>query len=175
MVAVRLGFRRGASWVALASIITLGGAGWAEEVARVVATPAAPAPGVDAAKADLDRLQGSWACTHIEIGEKLVPPEGYASSKDGLAAPIIRGDAWMEAKGRGDLKTFYTIKLKPSADPKQVELVHADGEVLDGIYKVEGDTLTFCLVVAENVPIRPTRFATKKGLPLMLISYKRKK
>lgn len=172
MIVVNLASRSGTLWAAVAAIVTLAGAGWAEEVARVVATPAAPAPGDDAAKADLDRLQGSWSCTHIEIGGKLVPPETYASNKNGLAAPIIRGDAWMEARREDDLKPYYTIKLNSSADPKQVELVHADGEVLDGIYKVEGDTLTFCFVVADDVPIR---FATKKGLPLMLVSYKRKK
>ena len=138
-------------------------------------TSAAPIPVVDAADGDLDRLQGAWSCTSIEIGGQVVPPKTFASNKNGLAAPIIRGDVWMEARREDDLKPFYTIKLNPSADPKQVDLVHADGEVLAGLYKLEGDTLTFCLTVDKDTPMRPTRFVTKEGLPLMLISYKRKK
>ncbi len=90
---------------------------------------------------------------------------------------IVRGDSWMESRGVGkEPERFLRIKLDSSTDPKQMDLMSdTPKQEFAGIYKLEGDTFTLCLTIDPDSPVRPTRFVTKKGLPVVLFKFKKLK
>jgi len=166
--------------VAVLSLIVLTSAAASTGEAQVGDPPqpaSSTAPRDEAVRAELARLQGTWTLTYMEIGGEEIPRKPDASGQAALETPIIQGDSWMEEGPSGKKpELFMNIKLLPSAEPKQIDLVRADlGNCLAGIYKIEGDILTLCVTIADDAPIRPTRFVSRKALPLMLCIYKKRK
>lgn len=162
----------GLAWaIVFASALTFSGQGRADDAASSSADRAA--------KADLERLQGAWVCTEMAFNGKDLPVKELKKSalpNDFLCSPIIRGNYWMGTGSDGkSLKRFLSIKLVPGGEPRQIDLIRLDREeVLAGIYKLDGDILTLCVTVDRDTPMRPTRFVTKKDLPMMLFVYERK-
>ncbi|OWK45475.1 hypothetical protein FRUB_01806 [Fimbriiglobus ruber] len=81
-----------------------------------------------------------------------------------------------------DGKEIYatvTFKVDPSREPKWINLTItiADsdfkGKTQPGIYKIDGETLTFC--VADIGAERPTEFTAKAGSGRILTTYNRQK
>ena len=117
-------------------------------------------------------LQGSWTATKAE--------------RDGKAANDVVGHRLSFAGDRfqiqsKDDKPLYagSVSVDPNAKPATIDLEHTEGvlkgKVWQGIYALDGDTLTIC----DNAPNldngRPAAFEAKSGSGYVLITFKRAK
>ena len=112
----------------------------------------------DEKKTDKDRLQGEWTLVSIELGGKEVDGKGQKL--------VVQGDEWTAPSG-GKFK----IKIDATKSPKQLDLVREQGgkeSTWAGIYKIEGDTLTFCRS-AGPAGERPTEFKGGRGVALLVL------
>jgi uncharacterized protein (TIGR03067 family) len=104
---------------------------------------------------DLDRLQGNWNITSLEIEGQPMPSTG--------SRIIIAGDRFttiaMGAEYAG------TIEIDPAKKPKRFDLAFTEGPEKGsrslGIYELEGDTWRICLGLTGKT--RPRKFATAPG------------
>lgn len=76
-----------------------------------------------------------------------------------------------------DIFVKATFKIDPSKDPKWFDLTIIDDDGSKGIsqlgiYKIEDDTVTFCIGGSDN---RPADFTSKKNSGRVLTTYKRVK
>jgi RNA polymerase sigma factor (sigma-70 family) len=120
-----------------------------------------------AAKPDKELILGMW--------------EGIGAEKDGekdqvrnwiITADKIYQFFGEERKGEAD------FKLEPTKTPKAMDLTWTEGsdkgQTVPGIYTMDGDTLTICLVAQDSKSKeRPTGFATKPKSGLVLLTFKR--
>jgi uncharacterized protein (TIGR03067 family) len=109
-------------------------------------------------KNDKDQLQGEWVVVSIENSGKKV------DSKDRKL--VVKQDEWT-APGGGKFK----FKIDATKDPKQLDLTREiDGKdsTWVGIYKIEGDTVTFCRSTSPRGDRRPTEFKAGQGVFLMV-------
>lgn len=106
-------------------------------------------------KDDKDLLQGEWK------GEK-------------GGTLVVKGDEWTQ---RG-LPKGFKFKIDATKDPKQIDLtgnvVVGRESTLAGIYKIEGDTLTFCRATRAGAE-RPTEFKDGAGVVLQVFKRAEKK
>jgi uncharacterized protein (TIGR03067 family) len=135
----------------------------------VVLLMAADDPAKDAKK-EKDRLQGEWTMVSMET-------RGAKHSKDDVKKYklTIKGDKWtvMNGLSTGPGRTF---KIDPSKDPKTLDLTIKVGDkekVSQGIYKLEGDTLTVCR--PEDNGERPKEFKTTVEAGILVVWKRAKK
>jgi len=135
-------------------------------VLALAVTLAAPAKD---GKKDAPSLVGEWAAETATIGGKPEnPPPGttWAFTADGKSVLQV-GD-----KAVGGMDAKYTTDAK--MDPAQVDIAEGPkGKPMKGIYKVDGDTLTLCLV--QDGQERPTAFESPAGSMAIVITLKRVK
>jgi uncharacterized protein (TIGR03067 family) len=127
--------------------------------------------GDEAAKKDLQMLQGDWVM--------------QSSERDGMKAPaeLVRTFArtvknksytvnWEDEAGAHSSSGVLT--LDPMRSPKHLDALLSDGpskgKTMLGIYKLEGDAQTLCAAFPGKA--RPTAFDSKQGT---LIVWKRAK
>ena len=119
----------------------------------------------DAAKKDLDRFQGEWKVEKAQRGGEAAPPEKMRVTVSGDSLSI-------DAGGARDEKA--TITLDPAKTPATIDmkLLRGNKDVVPGIYKLDGDTLTVCWAKEGG---RPAEFASKEGTEQVLLVLKRVK
>jgi uncharacterized protein (TIGR03067 family) len=125
-------------------------------------------PAEDAQK----QLQGTWTATQAE--------------RDGKAADDVVGHRLSLTGNRfqiqsEDGKPLYagTVRVDPSARPAAIDFEHTEGtlkgQVWQGIYALDGDTLRVC----DNAPNldkgRPAAFEATRGSGYVLIRFTRAK
>lgn len=136
----------------------------------LLATLALPGGREEAAKKDLERLQGTYTIAAMEVDGKLVSEERLKGT-----TLTIKGDRYiLKVKEQ----TFETVlRLNPTKDPKEVDMVFVDGANKDkvgkGIYKIEGDTFKLCRALQPERD-RPAEFATWPDSGIFLVTWKRK-
>ena len=118
------------------------------------------------AKKDPPSIVGEWlAESAVEGGKPDNPPPGttWTFTADGKSILTVGG-----MKDR-DESTYTT---DPKKDPAWIDIMAArDRAAMRGIYKVEGDTLTLC--VLDGPGDRPTKFEAAAGSKFVLITLKR--
>jgi uncharacterized protein (TIGR03067 family) len=122
----------------------------------------------DAAKDDLKKMQGEWAAEKAQRGGTDAPADVLGKLRvkiDGDRISIDEGEA-REEKAQ--------IALDPAQKPAamDIKLLRQGGEMVKGIYKIDGDTLTICWAKDGD---RPTEFASKAGTSHVLFVLKRRK
>jgi uncharacterized protein (TIGR03067 family) len=133
--------------------------------------PDPPSPRDQAAFEELARLQGSWQYESLEEnGEKKAAADLKGRSiLIGADAFLIRRDNKLLQLGQ--------LKLDPTRMPKTVNAIvkqgENKGEIMLGIYELDGDTLKMCFDVQGQE--RPKEFKTKPDSNLMLAVCKRVK
>lgn len=122
-------------------------------------TVAAEAQKGDDVKAEMKRLQGVWQVTKwTETDGTLVPPDEI----NGMSFEF-KDDRMIQRKG-GRAREPLKFTLNLTKKPKWIDL-HSI-EVIQGIYKLEADELTLCLISGSNsdqAPERPTEFMANKN------------
>jgi len=135
----------------------------------VAVTLAAPGGKDKETKKDPASLLGEWAAeSAVEKGRPITLPPGtaWAFTADGKSVLTLGSGGPPPAEGTYKADTTKaTAELDVSAGPK--------GKPLRGIYKVEGDTLTVCVV--EGDADRPTAFESPAGSKVILLTLKRAK
>ncbi len=120
------------------------------------------ARGADDAKA----LQGTWTAVKTELAGEVM---------NWTVTLTIEGDKYtVVANGKPDQGT---CKIDASAKPGKMTITGGEGGPNAGktflaIYELEGDTLQICYDLSGKK--HPESFATQKGTPLYLVTYKRK-
>jgi uncharacterized protein (TIGR03067 family) len=122
--------------------------------AAASAQPPEPKAKVDPKqKPDLELIQGTWLIVGLETGGKAESDKNYW------------GNTFTFTRDKATLRegTFpaidFALTLDSGRTPKAIDLT-AKGNVLKGIYKLNGDELTLCIGIGG---LRPTEFATKGG------------
>jgi uncharacterized protein (TIGR03067 family) len=130
----------------------------------------APDTAVDEAKKELERIQGTWVATRIEINGR---PTNLGGSK-----LICTGDQYVQMAGDQEVVERGTHKLDPTKKPKHMDITITGGEQKGltqlGIYELEGDTLKMCVSEAGSKE-RPKDFSTKPGTGQIFVTFKREK
>ena len=134
--------------------------------------PAEPKPAPEAvdARADLDKLRGSWQCVlWVFDGQRRVESEqGFESSYDGNRLTLTN---------EGHEYRHALVTLDPARTPKAMNTWDQDGPFADrtnrGIYRIEGNTLTICVALDPEAG-RPTEFTSEAGSRRLLVIYRRR-
>jgi uncharacterized protein (TIGR03067 family) len=105
---------------------------------------------------DLAAFQGEWRVEWVERdGEKI--------ELDADAVYTIKGNKWLSGK-----REISSIEIEPGCTPKLIDLTRlvADakkGLKMEGIYKIDGDTMVWCCYTGEGTKQRPTEFRARRG------------
>jgi RNA polymerase sigma factor (sigma-70 family) len=122
------------------------------------------------AKADKEKLQGSWEFVSGQMGGKDV--DGDEAEQMKKQKFVFKGD-----KLTAKVECTYTIdsSKKPKEFDLKVEDVPEGPErgTWKGIYELKGDELTLCMALPNQD--RPTEFVTNEGERTMLLKLKRSK
>jgi len=147
----------------------------------VLAGAAADGPEKQAAVArELKLLEGTWKVVSIVQGGKEQPEDTLGETLSFRGGKLTeRGN---QGEDEGEPRQF---RLDPTCDPKVIDFDEANkdfrdaDEVVEGVYRLDGDTLTICVnwesgrgAVKGN---RPTALESKEGSPARLITLKRRK
>lgn len=118
-------------------------------------------PQEDRAKIDKERLQGVWKVVSMESGAK--------PSKSETALFMVDGKRACWQTSTGDIEGG--LYVNPSTQPKTYDFV-TSARTLEGIYSLEGDTLTLCYDYTYECE-RPCEFSTKNHNQRFLVVLKR--
>jgi uncharacterized protein (TIGR03067 family) len=141
-------------------------------VATLSAPVAADPPTGADTKAELAKLQGIWKVAGLtdEMGPAPVKElEQWTFAFHGDQVTI------RQTKDAGGHKATFT--LDPSKTPKEINLNEV-GLVTEGIYKLDGDNLTLCVVTGsrnEKTAARPKEFTADKAHKYSVFVLKRVK
>src|SRR4051812_37925388 len=123
-------------------------------------------------KDDVKKMEGEWQVTAWEQGGNALPAEALEGSRW-----TVKGDKYTFVMGANTEEG--TFKLDPAKKPPAIDLDitsgNCKGNAQVGIYKVEGDTITFCFN-RPGATGRPTEFkSTEDGDTFIVATLKRKK
>ncbi len=135
---------------------------------------AATAQQKDSVKKELARLEGTWKYVKVEAPDKIAETIGKASVVE------FRGNKTIHtitlSTGKKEV-TRATITIDPEKKPKTIDVTPLDGpqkgKTFQGIYKLDGDTLT--IHAGDQPGDRPTNFKYKAGKAQTLSTLKRVK
>jgi uncharacterized protein (TIGR03067 family) len=117
------------------------------------------------AKKDLDAHQGQWKVVWVERN-------GVKTQVEATVVHTIRGNKWFI----GELECCV-IELDPTCDPKVIDYVNllpeGKGVRVEGIYRIDGDSLVWCWEGTDGVPSRPVEFRTERGTSRMMYGFVR--
>ena len=126
-------------------------------------TPAGEKKAEDPAAKELKAMEGDWKVVGLEEGGRKATADDVKGMKwTFTGAEVVPDNPGVESTDR------YKVKLDPSEDPKQIDLLvlegQAKGKTIEGIYKLKEGRLTICLR-DEKVPEkgRPKEFTAEKG------------
>jgi len=114
---------------------------------------------------ELQKLRGVWIPVSYEVDGKRETPA--------VSTLIIRDDSWIERRPSGD--SALMIKVDPDRNPKQIDQIFGPA-ALQGIYKLDDDTLTMTIAIPIHGKLstrRPASFGTKAGDPFATFVYRR--
>jgi uncharacterized protein (TIGR03067 family) len=131
--------------------------------------PSAGRAGGEAGRADLEKLQGTWTFEAYEEGAKKTPAAELKGKRIFFGA-----NQFIISKGE-ELLQVGTIKLDPTDGHRDVDAAILagphKGNTMLGIYRINGDKLTFCVDPEGND--RPSSFKTRKNTNVFLAVYQR--
>src|SRR5579872_5533506 len=107
---------------------------------------------------DLERLQGAWSISELEVDGQSTPPEMW-----GEARITIKGNRFTSSGMGADYEG--TMELDPSARPPRLDMKFdagpEKGNTNFGIYQLDADSWKLCLATRGDT--RPKEFASTPG------------
>ena len=108
--------------------------------------------------------------------------DGKAVSADEVKAvklTFAEADRMIFIATKNTGKHEYSVKLGASKKPKTIDMKALDGrskgDVLLGIYQLDGDALKLCVASDPKINDRPSRFTSEVGSKNFLYTFKRAK
>jgi len=125
----------------------------------------------DKADAEAKKLEGEWDVKAIEVkGKKIDAPDGKGGSI------VFAKGMKVVMKDPGKPNKDGKFKLDAGKSPKQLDLIELkdgkDGDVMEAIYELEGDSLRLGFSAEGPKGKRPTEF---KGDKVVILHLKRQK
>jgi uncharacterized protein (TIGR03067 family) len=120
-------------------------------------------------------LDGTYVLFSVEQGGMKVPDEILKKQSEEDRTIVIKGDKITQPNKKD--KAPLEIKLDATKTPAEIDTKETKGdkpETSFGIYKIEGDTLTICMVEDGKVSDRPKEFKTSKDSKAILLTLKKK-
>ena len=141
-------------------------------LALAIGAAAAPTKDKKEEKDDLKKMEGEWKVTAWEQGGEALPAEGLEGS-----TWTVKGEKYTFTMG-GNVEEG-TFKLDSTKKPATIDLDitggNCKGNKQPGIYKIDGDTMTFSFNRPGGTG-RPTEFkSTEEGDTFILVTLKRHK
>jgi uncharacterized protein (TIGR03067 family) len=111
---------------------------------------------------------------------------GEKATRGGQDRPVPEGgirftftaDGKLTVKeGNREPKDGATYKVNTKKEPAEIDIIPPEGKdepTIEGIFKIEGDTLTICITRGKGGE-RPTKFESPEGSQTMLMIFKRAK
>lgn len=122
-------------------------------------------------------IEGTYLIAGMEAGGEKIPNEFFTKGPEEERIVKITADKMIGKKGGKDDPSTY--KTDASKTPAHIDMVGKgfDGkdEKVYGIYKLEGETLTICVVESDKAEDRPKEFKTEKGKKAMIMTLTKKK
>ncbi len=114
----------------------------------------------------LEQLQGQWKPVSAEVGGAAVrfAPGQRFHVKGNIQTTLLDGKPFGDAT---------RLDIDATADPKIIDWIRPNGEVMEGIYKLEGRRLILCFQREDGVKNRPLTFETKRGDNRLLLVYEK--
>jgi uncharacterized protein (TIGR03067 family) len=119
-------------------------------------------------------LDGTYVMVAIEMKGEKIPDETLKKLPEEDRTITIKGDKLIRM---GKNKEPIELKIDASKTPAEIDTKETKGdkpEMSYGIYKLEGDTLTICLVEDGKAADRPKEFKTMKDSKLVMLILKKK-
>jgi len=128
---------------------------------------------VGAPAKDAPAIVGEWAGEKAVAGgkERPVPKGGISFTFTADGKLIIR-------EGEREKADTGTYKADPKKDPAELDIIPPEDKkepTVQGIYKVDGDTLTLCFGRGKVGAARPSKFEAPEGSDVIVITLKRVK
>jgi len=113
---------------------------------------------------DQERIQGNWAMISMEI-------KGVKRPDDAVKQYLLKVDGSKWVVLMGEQKVMNSVfKLDASKEPKTIDLLTLVGKAevaSEGIYKIEGDTLTVCRT--DGYKDRPKEFRADQDAGILVV------
>ena len=132
---------------------------------------AAEAPVEDAARQDLEKLQGDWQCTAMTVDGMQLPDDDVQALFRTIKGNQYTVTRYEKGIGKGTLK-LDTSKSPHTIDSTPAGAAGKGGPIL-GIYEISGQTLKLCL--ARPGQERPKDFTSKPGSGYILSVWTRER
>jgi uncharacterized protein (TIGR03067 family) len=121
------------------------------------------------ATSDIDRLQGTWAVTELQLDGNAVSPHTFAALR-----LVVEGDRFT-ALGM-EIAHSGVLKIDSSASPRALDMLFDDGPAKGntnrGIYEFKDDD-TWRLCLATRSDVRPKTFASPPASGIALETLER--
>jgi len=131
------------------------------------------APAKDAPPKDGPAIVGEWVGEKAVVGGKEQPvPKG------GISFTFTADGKMIVREGEREKADTGTYKADPKKDPAEVDIIPPEDKkepTVQGIYKVDGDTLTLCFARGKAGAARPSKFEAPEGSDVIVITLKRVK
>jgi uncharacterized protein (TIGR03067 family) len=119
-------------------------------------------------KEDLEALQGTWSLVSAVQDGKALPDDEVKQT-----TIVIKGDTF-RFPGLAQYATSRegTFKLDATKEPRQMDATSTTGEVMPGIYQLDGDRYKACFAPAGKA--RPADLTSTPGSGYILQVWERK-
>lgn len=129
---------------------------FAAALAAALFVPADPPKELpEAAKKELKKLEGKWKVTKAATSQK----EG---DTDRDLFVTFEGNKMSLGDASGPKETFTITALDPATDPKCIDLLETlrnkQERTLEGVFKLDGDTLQLAFAIPKGEKSRPVGF-----------------
>jgi uncharacterized protein (TIGR03067 family) len=131
------------------------------------------APGAKDPPSKNPPIVGEWVGEKAVAGGKEQPvPAG------GIHFTFMADGKLVVKEGAKEKSDTGTYKTDPKKDPAEIDIISPEEKkepTVQGIFKVDGDTLTLCFGRGKAGPARPTKFEAPEGSDAIVITLKRVK
>jgi uncharacterized protein (TIGR03067 family) len=126
----------------------------------------------EAAKKELKKLEGKWQMVSF------VTSQGEADVKDREAFAVFSG-VEMTLSAGVKKEAIRVTAIDATTDPKCIDLAEPRADkterILEGVFKIDGDTLQLAFAIPKDGKIRPTSFDKPTDQRVLVWTFKRVK